>query len=131
MQLTLAGLEVFHKVVLPHLLNSGVKVDHEITEKTGANSLEEIARRLDFRQYDAVLVFGGDTSLNDIVNGIWERCGRPNPRVDLPTLSTFRSRLLSVKCYKQLLVFDLLGVGKNFRLLMQSCHFFCFFSPDL
>ena len=25
----------------------------------------------------------------------------------------------------------LLGVGKNFRLLMQSCCFFVFFSPDL
>ena len=52
------GVTVFYKTVHPHLLNGGFQVEHEVTEKTGEKSLEEIAANLDYNNYDAILILG-------------------------------------------------------------------------
>ena len=75
------GVEIFNKVVKKHMDGSGVEVDYQITEKEGYNSLEEIVKRLDLDNYDALLVVGGDSSLRDVINGIWEKQGKPDPKV--------------------------------------------------
>ncbi|XP_075257713.1 uncharacterized protein LOC142349815 [Convolutriloba macropyga] len=71
------GVEIFQNSVLPHLENAGISVDHKVTEKEGEQSLENIAKRIDTSRYDALIVVGGDSSLRDVINGLWEKAGKP------------------------------------------------------
>ena len=70
------GLQVFNKTVCPHLTAAAIEVEFAVTEKTGSQSLEEIAGRLEMASYDALVILGGDTSLTDILNSIWEKSGK-------------------------------------------------------
>ena len=85
-------MDVFHKIVKKHLVGAGIEVESQVTEKEGENSLEEIAKRLDLDSYDAVVVLGGDSSLRDIVNGLWEKAGKPDPKVNAQTSSIICTR---------------------------------------
>ena len=72
------GMETFTQKVLPILEKAGIVVDQQITEKDGENSLGKIAERIDLSRYDALIIVGGDSSLRDVLNGVWTKAGKPN-----------------------------------------------------
>ena len=80
------GVEVFQNSVLTRFTKAGITVEHQITDKEGPNSLASIANRLQLDSYDALVIVGGDSSLRDVINSLWNKAGNPEPsKFKLPT----------------------------------------------